>query len=159
MRRLNEAQCRYIHDGLVVPGVQKAEFDRLTQAGELHEFALAWDWKLGCGPMRWVVESPLCDRGTALLVFWSAQPARLQPYGTREACPAPLREAWDLAQAIIRRDALGAYAHTSIRFDPDEDGLLEEPDGTPAWDIPEAMLVQPHGHDFPDTCEEFEAHG
>lgn len=157
MQRLTGKQWRYIHDELLGSEVTREKLESLKSPEELHAFAGAYDLDHGVLPLRWVAEHACCDRGTAVMVFWMVDPARCQAFSTREECPEAERDRWDLLQHIMRRDALGGYPGTAIRYDPDEDGILEEPDHEPAWEIPEALLAQELGEDFPDYWEEFES--
>jgi hypothetical protein len=72
------------------------EFDRaLSQVEtpeELHEFVDRWNWDGGSEPIRRVLAHPLCDRGTALMVYWRLEPIfYLKPkHDSREKVEAEL---------------------------------------------------------------------
>ncbi|RAK65854.1 DUF4274 domain-containing protein [Hymenobacter edaphi] len=51
-----------------------ARFQQLRSAAELHYLADAYNWDDGVTVLDWVINSPTCDYGTALLIFWRAQP-------------------------------------------------------------------------------------
>ena len=43
---------------------------------ELHRVALGWNWDCSTRPLRYSVDRPDCDKGTALTIFYSAEPER-----------------------------------------------------------------------------------
>lgn len=45
-------------------------------AEELHKVALARNWDRGTWPLRYIVDRPDCDKGTALTIFFSGEPDR-----------------------------------------------------------------------------------
>ena len=75
---------------------------------ELHLFAEAYNWDNGVGSMQSVIESRVCDRNTALLVFWRGSPTFYQQYdyGDIQNRSPSEREGWQL----VRRIRNGIYA-------------------------------------------------
>jgi hypothetical protein len=43
---------------------------------ELHRVALNWNWDVSTRPLRYIVDRPDCDKGTALTIFFSGEPER-----------------------------------------------------------------------------------
>ncbi|HEX8241542.1 MAG TPA: DUF4274 domain-containing protein [Allosphingosinicella sp.] len=41
---------------------------------ELHRVALNWNWDTSTRPLRYIVDRPDCDKGTALTIFFSGEP-------------------------------------------------------------------------------------
>lgn len=41
---------------------------------ELHRVALDWNWDKSTRPLRYIVDRPDCDKGTALTIFFSGEP-------------------------------------------------------------------------------------
>jgi hypothetical protein len=84
---------------------------------ELHFCALGFDWDTGVDALTRIIEHPLCDRGTALAIFWYGAPdfhygkprAKLRDYE---------RVVRDLLELIERRTAERSFATEEIRFDP-----------------------------------------
>ncbi|QEL14364.1 hypothetical protein [Limnoglobus roseus] len=68
-------------------------------------------------PAEWrrVLDSPHCDMGTALLVFWRNSP--VYHYGNEPASGWDLGR-YDLVREIERRYATGQYPSAIVRFDP-----------------------------------------
>jgi hypothetical protein len=73
-KRLREAGL----DPLAVPGptCKHALIWWLERHGpdELHKVALAWNWDQDTLPLRYIVDRPDCDKGTALTIFFSGEP-------------------------------------------------------------------------------------
>jgi hypothetical protein len=51
-----------------------AFFDSVTDPEELHIYADHFNWDGGVGQLRRVIHHPLCDGGTALLIYWRGGP-------------------------------------------------------------------------------------
>jgi uncharacterized protein DUF4274 len=110
---------------------QMARFSRVLAevetAEELHEFADKMNWDGGgAGRLMRVLAHPLCDRGTALLIYWRANPIFYLKYGTRERVQAELwpaaLEDWDMLRHMESRLATpGSFATAKIPFDPAND--------------------------------------
>ena len=69
-------------------------------------------------PAEWLalLDHPLCDQGTALLIFWRNSPEYFygdEPVGGWE------REPYDLVRQIERRYSAGGYPFAVVKFDPD----------------------------------------
>ncbi len=46
-------------------------FDSLTSA-EQYYLASIYNWDDGVIVLKWIIESPICDKGTAMKIFWMA---------------------------------------------------------------------------------------
>jgi hypothetical protein len=85
---------------------------------ELHYFAMNYNWDDGEDALRAVIDHPLCDMGTASMIYWSAQPDLLLGWEAEGTCSES--ELDDLAfvkrlqTRLLRRD----FGHRQIRFDP-----------------------------------------
>lgn len=69
---------------------------------EWHAVALGWNWDRGVGPLRWMVDQPACDGGTAQFVFWQCRPQDF-------VGGAIDRDIADLTGTIARNSAGGSY--------------------------------------------------
>lgn len=96
-------------------------FDSITDPEELHLYADEFDWDVGIGDIGRVVEHPLCDLGTALLVYWRARPGFYLQYRNREAVPEYDHPFWDLIRDIEERVSRGQYRSAELPFDPADD--------------------------------------
>ncbi len=94
------------------------EFAALSSPEEM--FLLASGSHPDQGPEEWrrVLDSPLCDMGTALLIFWLNDPAYHYEFASPEDVPSINRGSYDLVREIERKYRAGAYPSGVVRFDP-----------------------------------------
>jgi hypothetical protein len=93
------------------------EFAALSSPEEL--FLFASESHAAQEPAEWrrVLDHPLCDRGTALLVFWRNSPVYY--YGDEPAGGwGRDRERYVLVREIAGRCTAGGYSSAVVRFDP-----------------------------------------
>lgn len=95
---------------------RREEFLReTTDPNELHAFAHIWNWDNGTESLRTLVGHPCCDLGTAMMVFWSAEPeVFLLEKEYLEANGEEVR----LLRTIQDRVEAGSYRTASIAFEP-----------------------------------------
>jgi hypothetical protein len=111
-----------------------------------YQVAWAWNWDNGVEPLRWIVAQPQCDRGTALLVYWHADPRYVQRYAERAEVPAHHRPVYDLVKDIERRYLAGGYTRQRIAFDPRADAghdWTKGQRGSPVARPLPAMMLEP----------------
>lgn len=117
--------------------LSESEFDALTdedhdqpmreflasvaEPEELHLFAKLCNWDGSIKDLQSVIRHPLCDQGTALLVYWRGQPGYYFQYADRSAVPEHEREVFDLLREIEQRVTRGAYPAALQPFDPADD--------------------------------------
>ncbi|HEX4797434.1 MAG TPA: DUF4274 domain-containing protein [Humisphaera sp.] len=107
------------------------EFDRvlgqIETPEELHEFVDRWNWDGGTKPIQRALAHPLCDRGTALMVYWRMEPIFfLTPdHDTREKVTAKLWPDavvhWDMLRELERRLAANQFRTAQVPYDPTND--------------------------------------
>ena len=95
----------------------------LTQAtpDEWHQVAWNWNWDSGVEALQWIIRQPMCDRGTALLVYWMGGPRYLAQYTERTEVPHYSLEHYDLLMEIERGYLTGRYTGAEIAFDTHDD--------------------------------------
>ncbi len=96
-------------------------FDSILDAAELHLFAKEWNWDGGHKELRKVIRHPLCDLGTALLVYWRGSPGYYLQYASRAEAELDERPVYGLLREIERRVKKSAYRTARFRFDPRND--------------------------------------
>jgi hypothetical protein len=120
--------------------------DTLQTAVELHQLAWNWNWDDSQNIPLQIVRHPLCDRGTALLIYWYAGPRWYYQFANRDEVAA--KKAWslphyDLVKEIEERYIVGGYAQGEIAFDPSNDEgidwIAEYEDEESKQVIPEIM--------------------
>ncbi|MCO6435677.1 MAG: DUF4274 domain-containing protein [Phycisphaerae bacterium] len=86
---------------------------------QLHEFVSNHNWDFGNAPMRKASQSPKCDLGTALLIYWLIDPTYyFAEYSERSEVPRDLQGWWDFLVDIEQRVAEGFYKTKKYLFDP-----------------------------------------
>ena len=90
---------------------------------ELHHFACNFNWDGGTEELSSVLNHPKCDAGTALLIFWLAQPV----YYFRGAAKGKLteseRETYEWLKHIESRFTNNQFSASDIAIDPRTEGL------------------------------------
>lgn len=87
----------------------------------LHLEAWRHDWAKGPLRLAWLVKSPACDLGTALMIYWLSAPRFDEPYERARAAPEWRREILrflrELEPRLLDRDFLSR----DILFNPRRD--------------------------------------
>ena len=96
-------------------------FDSISDPEELHLFADGWNWDAGVEELDRVIEHPLCDRGTALLIYWRAKPGYYLKYPDRAAVPHLDLAVYDLLRKIEALTVEKKFAGYQFPFDPRND--------------------------------------
>lgn len=87
-----------------------------------HRVALYGNWDfVEPAAWRWIVSQPDCEKATALVIFWKAQPDFYYEHGPRERLRPAEVEMYDLIMLIRDRWRAGAYTRSEFGFDPDRD--------------------------------------
>ncbi|MEM1263711.1 MAG: DUF4274 domain-containing protein [Pseudomonadota bacterium] len=92
----------------------------VSDAAELHLFADLWNWDSGMDEMYRVIAAPICERATALLVFWRASPDYYQGCQNADDLAEYERDGFALIRAIEAKFMAGDFADGSLRYDPNE---------------------------------------
>ncbi len=118
-------------------------FDAIDNPLELHFIADNYNWDDGAEVLNWIIESPLCDKATAMMIFWRAQPDYCTNFATKEEAEYD-GDIWELLQNIMRNMEQGFYTHAHLEYDPAKDPAAEETNidnVRSKWKIPELMKV------------------
>lgn len=139
MVTLNEAMrerlARALHDESI---------SMLESAEELHIFAVNWNWDWGIRPLIEIIQSPLCDKGTALLIYWYCSPVAFYKRHRSEETVIDGYEQtiYRLMKEAEQKYQQGFYTHQAIQFDPAKD--WQEPyQGEELMQPIPAIMLQP----------------
>lgn len=96
-------------------------FDYLAERGpELwHAVADDWNWDNGLWILEWIIRQPDCERATAQLIFWRAEPEWFLPFGGKEDWESRVnnsRELYELVKVIVDRWNSGSYTRSILEF-------------------------------------------
>ena len=110
----------------------------------LHELVSHHNWDEGYGPLRAALQSPNCDRGTALWIYWHAAPESLRTYANAAEAKGDA-ERFNLVMWIHELYLNGTFGEATIAYDPtspeDMTGLYPESDADAKWQVPNAMRL------------------
>jgi hypothetical protein len=160
MNRMPTPEQAFVDDWMAARGVAQLSYDDVgsealifdwikAQAPDAwHKYAISFNWDEGTEIARWIVDQPRCDRGTALYLYYAAQPDYYARYASLEEAHAVFadEEVVDLMTAICANWARGLYA--SYRYSPgwvaeqrlpaDVEQRLALAAAVP-WDVPDDM--------------------
>lgn len=91
---------------------------------QLHEYMSKYNWDFGLEIPYWAIRSPLCDRGTALMIYWMAGAGYFCQYKDRDSIPPHEIDGYDLIVEIEGKYNSNFYSTNEIKFNPSSD--LEE---------------------------------
>jgi len=97
-------------------------FNSIADPEELHLFAKEFNWDGGIAELRKVIRHPLCDLGTALLIYWRGSPGYYLQYANQKEAETWERPAYGLLREIERRVKKEAYKSAHFRYNPRKDG-------------------------------------
>jgi len=119
--------------------VDRDDFDKLKSSKELHYLASIFNWDDDKDILEWIINSPLCDRGTALLIFWRSQPDFYTRFDNEDEVDYE-RETFRLVRNIVKNFQDGFYKKARIRFNPQSDEFdVNCVDPKAKWEIPDEM--------------------
>ena len=96
--------------------------EAVTDPEELHLYADGFNWDTGVEMMRRVIRHELCDRGTALLIYWRGAPGYYARYADRSETPNPDQEdIYDLLREIEQKISNHQFRTRRFHYDPKSD--------------------------------------
>lgn len=124
----------------------KSLFLQLNHPAELHYLASIYNWDDSPIVLDWVLDSPLCSRATANLIFWRSAPDYYLRYDLNDldSCPIRDREVLSLLNNFVRRYASGSFHEIDIDFDPEAE-IEEITTPEPKWEFPAGVYDRIHG--------------
>lgn len=121
-RSLTTAQKKAIREAFFeVGGAKPAAYRLLSSPAALEYLVSIYNWDDGPEPILWVLKSPLCDRGTALKVYWLSRPEWYYgEWGSLAKVPRNERllGAYACALAAERRLTRGKFKQACFGYDP-----------------------------------------
>jgi Domain of unknown function (DUF4274) len=120
---------------------------------QLHSYMTKYNWDFGLEIPYWAIRNPLCDRGTALMIYWMAGAGYFCRFKYRSDVPAYKLDRYDLIVEIEEKYISNFYTRNDIKFVPFSDiekeskgrNWVDEYSDTPQQrQIPAQMLVSNH---------------
>ena len=124
----------------------KTLFDQLSHPAELFYLAHIYNWDDGTDVLQWIVDSPLCSKATASLIFWRSQPDYYRRYTLAGDSNVALNdgEVLSLLHSIIQKYENDDFCSIAIAFDPEPE-LESLTAKDPKWEVPEALFNKLEG--------------
>jgi hypothetical protein len=115
----------------------KALFLTLAHPAELHFLANIYNWDDGELVLNWILESDLCTRATANLLFWRAAPDWYLrcDLGDESTCPNYNLAGFRVLRKVLEKYRDNSFSAYAIRLDP-KDEIEEVCETNPKWDFP-----------------------
>lgn len=110
-----------------------------TDPEELHRFAELWNWDGGYVAMLMLTRNSACDAGTALMVYWLAQPEFYLRYASRDEVSEWEHEGYDFVTELEGRIVADDFATRQIPYDPRADGLVSGEVGQAKRELPSVV--------------------
>jgi len=150
-KQLTEEQIEFITS--LFDHCELNELKKLRTPEELQLFASYHNRDGGEYAYRWVIENPKCDKGTALMIYWRAEPVTLyEEYLQEEDVPAHARDIYQTTKEIEKRVQSGFYKNHIFKYDALTEGYLEESFDTSELKqvIPKEMFEFNQGKEWED---------
>jgi hypothetical protein len=91
---------------------------RIESSAELHALAQQINWDGGLDKLNAVVDHPLCDRGTALMIYWFSEPMYFADFTSDDVVPdvnQPLKRFLNRVETKLMTEH---FKSNTISFDP-----------------------------------------
>jgi len=108
-------------------------------SAELHYLASIYNWDSGTTTLQWIIESPKCDLGTAIMIFWLAEP---DYYFRYQSIPEDEFDAdvWKLLQSILENIRSEKFLTVEQSFVPTEAGYqVNHVEARGVWELPTVL--------------------
>ncbi len=124
---------------------QPEDYKLLDSASSLHYLADIYNWDDGEEVLDWIISNPKCDKGTALMIFWRAEPDYYTRYQDETDADHDAEE-FRFVKKIIHNFETGFYKREQIHYDPSADGHdVDYIDKNAKWEIPDLMKKSTKG--------------
>lgn len=114
--------------------LEKEKFESLTSTFELDYIIKNYNWDNGLELIKWISNSKLCSKATAIEVFWLCCPRDFLKYDLEKKSKD---ETFEIIKVILNNLSVNFYNESEISFDPSP--FLEN------LIIPESMLLESKG--------------
>lgn len=130
------------NDEEILPDFEK--FKTLNSA-EQYYLAENYNWDDGIIVLDWIIDSPKCDKGTASLIFWKAEPDFYFDY-TAETIEDYEKPVWNLLQKIVKKFNQNGFLKSRLKFDPKAEGYKTDwKTELGIWELPSELKAETKG--------------
>jgi hypothetical protein len=119
--------CTELQKRVLFPKARKGIEVVPSTPDEMHAVVTRYNWDWGVAPLAWIAKHDLCDRGTALMIYWQGSPHWYAQYTRAADVPAHEKKTFALLRSIEKRTIADGYERNEFRFDPRADDTRGEP--------------------------------
>lgn len=113
---------------------------------EIHEFVRHYNWDYGLEPLKLILTHPLCDRGTALEIYWLCQPDYYTGFTTIDDIPSCNVDGYLFFKFVESLLNENCFQHNNIHFDPMANYFIEKQRYLAKYSgIPDELLLPNYG--------------
>jgi hypothetical protein len=129
--------------------------DSISTSEELHFIAEIFNWDYNIELLMKIINNPLCDKGTALMIYWLSCPGYYTQFDNEEDVDIN-PEIFVLIKNIEENYKTGFYKNENILFNPNSDqkfGNIAKSNGEQdgdKWEIEKIMFKPTNGEAFPE---------
>ncbi len=123
------------------------DFEKFKTLNSAEQYYLAdnYNWDDGTIVLDWIIDSPKCDKGTASLIFWRAEPDFYFDF-TTETIEDYEKPVWNLLQNIVRKFRKNGFMNSRYKFDPIVEGYKTDwKTELDIWEIPAELKTATKG--------------
>jgi len=116
---------------------EKSSFESINHPAELHYIAYIYNWDDGPEVLLWILNSPLCSRATANLLFWRSLPSYFEEsnFDDPSTCPDYCEPGFVLVVRILEMYKNASFSKVDLRFDPEPE-IEPLRKVNPFWTVP-----------------------
>jgi len=125
--------------------VPNFEIFKTLNSSEQYYLADNYNWDDGTIVLDWIIDSPKCDKGTASLIFWRAEPDFYFNY-TSETIVDYEKPVWNLLQKIVKKFKENRFTNNRLKFNPIKEGYKTDwKTELDIWEIPSELKTVTKG--------------
>ena len=114
-------------------------FKDLSSA-EQYYLASIYNWDDGITVLNWIIDSPKCDKGTATMIFWMAEPDYYFDF-IEDTVDDWALDVWKLLQKIITKMNNNEFNASKYGFNPVKNGYrIDWETTTGIWKLPDDLI-------------------
>ena len=129
----------------------------IENSSELHQFAGNFNADGGIDVLRKIINHPLCDKGTALMIYCMGRPGYYyRQLEKRKSLRPSQQEVFELLQEIEEKYQANEFTFSSIKFDPHDavgQDLLKESSANPGNRLVPEIMSNPTPGEFVEIIE------
>ncbi|HAB52522.1 MAG TPA: hypothetical protein DCE80_10205 [Ignavibacteriales bacterium] len=155
MKKLTQKRIKFLVDNFFEqPDIDYSLFDSIQNREELHFIAEIFNWDYDIELLKRIINNPICDKGTALLIYWLSCPGFYTQFDSIDEVDIN-PEVFELIKEIENNFNSDFYKCEQIAFDPTNDkkfGNIAKSNGEEdgdKWHIDKKLFKPTNGKPFP----------